>query len=507
MVSFLVIIALALPFVDARAEQFIVLTYHDVVTDPEQDRFATSRANFVAHLEYLRKNDYHVVSLADVERAVHDNAPLPRNAVLLTFDDGLKSYAEFVQPLLEIYGYPSVISVVTGWLDGVSVPHEYRDHLMKWDDLRRVSQSKLVTVFSHTHDLHYGALANPQGNLRAASATRIFDPQARNYESEAQFRNRVGRDLAWSAKRLEEELGKRAMGIAWPYGEYDGVLIEEARRAGFRFQFPLGDVPAVPTPDLIMPRMVVVDDPNAERFATDMAARMNDNAPVRFAEVQLDAFSGKTPEEQEELLSQVLDRLQSLHVNAAIVSPLTRDATRAFFPTASYPLATEILHRVLHQLRMRLNLKRLYLQVPATLETRDVREFYTELARLHWFTGVVFSGNGSEKNLRVAKDTVGYYRPGTKFGYVEKSDPAPGPEFNIRRIGIEQVDAENAAWRDRASQFWISVSGVRDEESAAAVGRRLSERGVANYGFMLEIDAGRDVATGDARIERRASVQ
>jgi hypothetical protein len=149
----------------------------------------------------------------------------------------------------------------------------------------------------------------------------------------------------------------------------------------------------------------------------------------------------------------------------------------------------------------------LYLQVPATLETRDVREFYTELARLHWFTGVVFSGNGSEKNLRVAKDTVGYYRPGTKFGYVEKSDPAPGPEFNIRRIGIEQVDAENAAWRDRASQFWISVSGVRDEESAAAVGRRLSERGVANYGFMLEIDAGRDVATGDARIERRASVQ
>ena len=101
-----------------------VLTYHDVIADPKKDIYTVKRASLVAQLDYLQTHGYEPVSLSLIDKVAQGRAKLPKNAILLTFDDGLKSYYEFVRPLLKIYGYPSVISIVSAWIDGKDVPPE-----------------------------------------------------------------------------------------------------------------------------------------------------------------------------------------------------------------------------------------------------------------------------------------------------------------------------------------------------------------------------------------------
>lgn len=59
---------------------------------------------------------YHPVSIDDVRAAVH-GAPLPRRAVLVTFDDAYASVAEHAVPVLAEHDVPSVFFVSGGFLD------------------------------------------------------------------------------------------------------------------------------------------------------------------------------------------------------------------------------------------------------------------------------------------------------------------------------------------------------------------------------------------------------
>ncbi|KPJ93386.1 MAG: hypothetical protein AMJ53_07315, partial [Gammaproteobacteria bacterium SG8_11] len=220
-----------------------VLTYHDITTNPGDDIYALSRSMFVAHMDYLQTHGYQPISLSQLEQYRKHPERMPSKAVMLTFDDGLKSYFEFVVPVLKTYQFPSVASVVTGWLDGKNTPPEYFGKLMSWDQLRELSKLPLVEIASHTHDLHHGIQSNPQGSQEAASITRQFFPHNQSYEREETYRQRVQIDLQHSLERLEKELGIKPKAVTWPYGKFDNVLSNAASEIGLQYQFSLQDGP------------------------------------------------------------------------------------------------------------------------------------------------------------------------------------------------------------------------------------------------------------------------
>jgi biofilm PGA synthesis lipoprotein PgaB len=162
-----------------------VLTYHDIVADPGKDKYGVSLQSFESQLEYLKKNNYHPISLSLFIQASKGKATLPSQAVLLTFDDGLVSFRENVVPLLAKYGYPSVLSIVTGWVDGIEQPDEYRGKLLSWDDLRQLQKSPLIEIVSHSHNLHHWITSSPQQFQAPAGITHRFDPKTRTYENES----------------------------------------------------------------------------------------------------------------------------------------------------------------------------------------------------------------------------------------------------------------------------------------------------------------------------------
>ncbi|RAU22245.1 hypothetical protein CU669_08955 [Paramagnetospirillum kuznetsovii] len=91
----------------AGADQSVtIFMYHDV-RDPAQSRWPdryrqrsfVSPAKFDADLELIGKR-YHVISLRRALAGLSDEADLPANAAVLTFDDGLRDHADAVLPIL-----------------------------------------------------------------------------------------------------------------------------------------------------------------------------------------------------------------------------------------------------------------------------------------------------------------------------------------------------------------------------------------------------------------------
>lgn len=466
---------------NACASDLIVLNYHDVVANPGNDRFAVSRATFVAHMDYLQQNGYQPLALAALEQAIEKHTALPDKAVVLTFDDGLKSYREFVSPLLEIYQFPSVVSLVTAWLDGIDVPPEYRGKIMSWNDARQLSASRWVSVVSHTHNLHQGILANSRGNQRGAGITRQYFPVKQGFEDEVQFRERIRRDLALSALRMQQELSRAPHAVAWPYGEYDEVVLAEARALGMTVHFVLSDSDNSDIAKGVVGRTLVVDRPDVDNFAK-LLSRSTTPVPRHFAELSLDAYVGKTEAEQETLLSDTLERLAALHVNSVIISPVSADGRHAFFTTAACATATDILDRVVHQIRTRLNIRYVVLRIPARMQFGDERTFFTDLSRLIRFNALLFAAEQDAKKTKMVREVVARYRPHVNYGLF--GDGPRSADFDFFLISL-------AAIRDVVSldpaRVWVTISDARDEHAFQGVVAQLAAQRLLNYEIPLQV--------------------
>ena len=110
---------LAAPRSKARPPLRAVL-YHHIASKVSSlvDRLAVSTAPnlFEAHVRKLAR-DYEIVSLDSVL-----SGRLPRRALLLTFDDGYRSFVTSALPVLRRLGLPTVLFVTGACLDPYSVP-------------------------------------------------------------------------------------------------------------------------------------------------------------------------------------------------------------------------------------------------------------------------------------------------------------------------------------------------------------------------------------------------
>lgn len=100
-----------------------VLCYHRIA-DPEPNAFAGFRPNISATPEAFERQirfltaHYNVVSQAQVLAWLDGDAPLPRRAALVTFDDGYRDNATVAWPILRRHGVRPVIFLATDYMDG-----------------------------------------------------------------------------------------------------------------------------------------------------------------------------------------------------------------------------------------------------------------------------------------------------------------------------------------------------------------------------------------------------
>ncbi len=477
---------LVLPGTAAIAEELTVLVYHDISANPGDDAYAITRSAFVEQMDYLESHGYKPISLRQLNRVYKKQEQLPKKAVLITFDDGLTSYAKFAVPVLKTYGFPSVLSVVSGWADNKNTPAEYRGKLLSWDDLRKIKDSEFVEIISHSHELHTNVRLNPQGNYGPAGVTRVYSPTMKQYEPERVFRQRIAQDLKNSLSRFKKELGIEPIGIAWPYGRYDNVMAVEARLLGMHFQLTLDDGPNHFENLPVLNRIMIMRDTGINDFISDLKYEPLRNRTHQFAEIKLDDFIGKDETESEKILSEILDEVERLEANTIILSPVTRDGKKAFFPTEHMQTATDILNRVTHQLNARLGIRYIYLRLSDNVEITKNESLLNDMARLAWFNGVVFDGVSNEDTAAVRK-IVEYYHPKSSFGFYGEPKKAGAYDFVILPVNISEPSDE---MRDRIlkatglpTKLFVQVKvNNQDDSTLPRVLDMIRNLGIKHYG-------------------------
>lgn len=188
-----------------------VLTYHRFGQRP-YDPFCVPPELFEAQVRWLA-DEGRAISLADLQAFLRHDRTLPRDAALVTIDDGFLSTHTIAAPILQRYGVPAVAFVSTALVGSdVIAPDGGGERYMTWDEVERIREAG-VAVGSHasTH----------------RSMGRLPIEEARE-------------EIARSYTTLRQRLGDDAPSFAYPYGTV-GHFSDETDRAvagaGFSLAF------------------------------------------------------------------------------------------------------------------------------------------------------------------------------------------------------------------------------------------------------------------------------
>lgn len=364
----LFIIILCWPVLALAADGWLGLSYHDVrddvVEDLDADRYAVSTTQLTRHFEWLRRNGYTPISIDDISAAKQGGKPLPKGAVLLSFDDGLASAYEIVFPLLKQFNYPAVVAPVVSWTElkpdetvDYSDRRLGREAFLTVDQMRELSDSGLVEIASHSYNLHHGVPANPQGNTQPAAVTRIYDPDTGRYENDEAYENRIRADLAQSAEILKQVTGRAPRVIVWPYGAYNQVTEKIADSLGMSVSLGVreGFNPAGTLNRLN--RFLISENPDLGLFVWYLP-QPDRNWPIRVVQIDLDYVYDTDPEQQSLNLDALIERVHQLDITTVYLQAFADPdgdgtASELYFPNRHLPMRADLFNRVAWQLQTR----------------------------------------------------------------------------------------------------------------------------------------------------------
>lgn len=210
-------------------DQVAVLMYHHV-HDTDQSSSTVTTALFRDQLSYLKEKGYNFITLNDFKKFLQ-GAPVPANAVLVTFDDGYKSFYDNAYPVLKGLGIPAVNFIVTKDLADPTAP--YPPALSK-EEIREMLQVPGQYEFQcHSDNLHH--MIND-----SAALTSKTDEQGNPISSDA-YNAKIAADSKACYEKLGELYGKPGAGdaYAYPFGIFTGTAQSIVHDAGFRYCFTI----------------------------------------------------------------------------------------------------------------------------------------------------------------------------------------------------------------------------------------------------------------------------
>ena len=118
-----------------------ILVYHHVDDEIYKDSPTVLRENFAQQMQFIHEKDYNVIALDELVDSIQGNYKLPRNSVVITFDDGYQDNYVHAFPILNKFNFPAIIFIATNKIDTKG--------FLTWDQIF-VMQKNNISFGSHT---------------------------------------------------------------------------------------------------------------------------------------------------------------------------------------------------------------------------------------------------------------------------------------------------------------------------------------------------------------------
>jgi uncharacterized repeat protein (TIGR02543 family) len=220
--------------VDKSVKGLPVLMYHWFYDTEKGDEKPTSLLNnwmeaeqFEAEMVFLKEEGWYFPTWEEVYAYVRGEIDLPDRSIVVTIDDGHKSFYRYAIPVFETHEVPG-----TGFI----IAHNLTEQKA------RKYRSKFVNLQSHTWDMHDGH--DGKGLIQLLP-----------------FEEAVA-DLTSAAALLGA-----SDALAYPYGDYDDRAVNVCKAAGVRMAFGVSGGKVYPGMDpLRLPRVRISSSQSLETF-------------------------------------------------------------------------------------------------------------------------------------------------------------------------------------------------------------------------------------------------
>ena len=221
-----------------------ILCYHRFGIN-NRGKLVTSAAAFEAQMDYLAKNGFRVVPLAQLPGFLDGVEPLPRKSVVITIDDGYRSTYDIAFPILKKYKFPATIFLYSDFVGAADA--------MTWGQMQEMARSGLIDVQPHSKSHSNLVLKSPR-------------------ETDAQYRERVRLETELPSKAIQERLSLGTYVFAYPYGDTNEHVMDRLARQGVQLGFTVtpGGNGFFAYPYMLRRTMIYGDD-NLETFKSKLA--------------------------------------------------------------------------------------------------------------------------------------------------------------------------------------------------------------------------------------------
>jgi peptidoglycan/xylan/chitin deacetylase (PgdA/CDA1 family) len=255
---------------DPRQPSATILCYH-IVQSPQDERMEISRETFRQHLQYLQMTGYNVIPLRHLyEYVAGKRADLPKNAVVITIDDGWRSAYTEAFPELQQRGFPFTLFIYPKIIGMTPLA-------LSWEQIREMAEAG-ADIQSHT--LSHGFLSRTKYSMDEAAYTAWLQ-----------------RELAESKRIIEKQTGQKVRFLAYPYGDFDQRVVRATAKAGYDAALTCEFGRVVRGSDPLRMKRVVIDkkmDFAAFRFY--MGARQLQVADTTAISARIPNFKALDPE-------------------------------------------------------------------------------------------------------------------------------------------------------------------------------------------------------------------
>jgi peptidoglycan/xylan/chitin deacetylase (PgdA/CDA1 family) len=168
--------------------------------DPYRKELSVSPDIFRQHMQWLKDNGYHTITLEQLVFFLNIGwPPLPDHPVILTFDDGYTDNYANAYPIIKEMGFTATFFILT------DVTDRKEPGYMTWDMLREMTQNGMsIQVHGREH-------------LEMTNQTQDW----------------LLYHLLGPVQTIEAELGYTPHFVAYPSGKYDENVIAMAHQLGY----------------------------------------------------------------------------------------------------------------------------------------------------------------------------------------------------------------------------------------------------------------------------------
>lgn len=172
--------------------------------------------------KYMKNHNITPISFEQLMLYAEKGEKLPQNPIILTFDDGERSFITKVLPLLEEYSYPANMNIVGSLVELYTKNGDTDDRYayLNEKDIKDLAKNDLVSLGCHSYNLHSLSGRRGMGKLYG--------------ENEEAYKKLIYEDIGKFNTYFERITGAKTEIIAYPYGIKNETLKAIVREKGFK---------------------------------------------------------------------------------------------------------------------------------------------------------------------------------------------------------------------------------------------------------------------------------